>query len=259
MTTKKATTQPKEITHFQFPPVDREIFDQNYLETVVIELRYPTYLRLREKEPLEISEAIRAKFPIYDLGRRMDVTPLGTTDSQPVYTFTPRQKDPVFELSTSKILLTTKKYKSFDNFSAHIEFIVEQCLPYLDTTFFTRVGLRYINAVSGIHETGSDILDWITNDLVKPVAGGEVGSVYSMKSELTGPLREGGSYTFRYGLPPASPGMRKFVLDWDYYKENVEVGDCMDVLKAFHRVHFPFFWWALGGKAREALKNGTVY
>ena len=109
MTTKKAATQTKEITYFRFPPVDRKVFDQNYLDTVIIELRYPTYLRLREKEPLEISEAIRSKFPIYDLGRKMDMTPLGTTDSQPIYTFTPRQKDPVFELSASNISTDDKE------------------------------------------------------------------------------------------------------------------------------------------------------
>ncbi|KKZ11053.1 MAG: hypothetical protein TQ37_07780 [Candidatus Synechococcus spongiarum 15L] len=258
MTTKKAAMQTKEITYFRFPPVDRKVFDRNYLDTVAIELRYPTYLRLKEKEPLEISEAIRERFPLYDASRQMEMTPLGATTPEPVYKFSTKQKDPILDISASNIVLVTKKYKSFEDFSAHVKFFLERCMSYLDTTFFTRVGLRYINHISGIHETGNDILEWINNDLVKPVAGGEIGSVHSVKSELAGPLREGGRYTFRYGLSPSSQKTRQFVLDWDYYKEDVEVKDCMDLLKTFHKAHFPFFWWALGGKAREALKNGTI-
>ena len=103
-----------------------------------------------------------------------------------------------------------------------------------------------------------DILDWINHDLVKPVGGGVIGAISNMKNELTGPLPEEGGYTFRYGLLPSSSKDRKFILDWDYYIENVEVTDCMERLETFHHFHFPFFWWALGEKARDALQNGTA-
>lgn len=52
------------ITTFNFPEVERQVFKRNFLDTVVIELRYPTYLRLKETEPLDISESIRERFPI---------------------------------------------------------------------------------------------------------------------------------------------------------------------------------------------------
>ena len=254
----QADKKTEKIQDFQFPSVKHQIFDQNYLDTVATELRYPTYLRMKEKEPVEISEAIRDRFPLYDPGRQMEMTPLGTTDPQPVYKFTTRQKDPILEISASNIALVTKKYRSFENFSEYIEFLIEQCVPHLDTTFFTRIGLRYINTISGIHETGNDLLEWINNDLVKPVGGGEIGTVNDIKNTLTGPLKGGGSYTFRYGLSPPSQEARKFVLDWDYYSEDVEVEDCMDLLKTFHNRHFPFFWWALGDKARKGLEDGTA-
>ena len=248
----------RQITPFNFPVVERRVFDRNFLDTVVIELRYPTYLRLKEKEPLDISESIRERFPIYEPRKDIQITPLGTTDPQSIHTFTTRKKDPVVSISTSNLALTTKKYKSFEDFSSYIAFLIERVIPHVDTTFFTRVGLRYINNVSGIQQSGEDILEWINSDLVKPVAGGEIGTIGNMKNELSGPLKGEGGYTFRYGLSPPSQKTRTFVLDWDYYKEDVEVTDCMDLLKAFHHVHFPFFWWTLGEKAREALNNGTV-
>ena len=258
MTLPKVDKKNNETTYCHFPAVERMVFDSNYLETVLTELRYPTYLRLKEKEPVEISEAIRKQFPIYDSSRQMQMTPLGTTDPQPVYIFTTRRRDPVLELSASKIVLITKKYTSFESFSEYIDFLIKQCMPHLDATFFTRVGLRYINSVPGIHKTGKDLLEWINNDLVRPVGIREIGPVSDMKSSLSGPLAGGSNYTFRYGFSPMSQEARKFMLDWDYYSEDVEADNCMDLLKAFHKVHFPFFWWSLGDKAREALKDGTA-
>ena len=257
MTSAEANQHADTIQYFRFPPSERKDYDRNYLVTVAIELRYPTYLRLKETEPTEISEALRERFPRYERGSQMEMTPLGTTDPQPVYKFATRQNDPVVDISASNMVLVAKRYKSFEEFSSYVSFLIDNCVSHLATTFFTRVGLRYINNVSGFDETGSDILEWINNDLVKPVAGGEIGTVSNMTGELTGPLEGIGNYTFRYGLSPPSQEARRFVLDWDYYKEDVEVEHCMELLQNFHDAHFPFFWWALGKNAKEALENGT--
>ena len=88
-----------------------------------------------------------------------------------------------------------------------------------------------------------------------PMTGNEIGSISNMKSEMTGPLSHGAAYTFRYGLIQTPNQSRQFVLDWDYYKEDVEVTSCMDLLEEFHELHFQFFWWALGEKAKEAPKQ----
>ncbi len=250
-------SQEQHITTFSFAEVERRVFDRNFLDTVVVELRYPTYLRLNESEPRAISESIRCRFPIYELKSEMQLTPLGTTNPQPVYQFTTRQGDPILEISASRLGLVTRKYQSFENMSSHVECLIEKVVPHLDTNFFTRVGLRYINRVSQIQESGIDVLDWINSDLVLPAAGGEIGTVSNMKSELTGKLKEG-NYTFRYGLAPASSGERRsFLLDWDYYSEDIEVIKCIKLLNTFHDLHFPFFWWALGKKAKQVIENTT--
>ena len=47
-------------------------------------------------------------------------------------------------------------------------------------------------------------LNGLTTILVSPVTGGELGTINSMKNELTGRLTGGADYTFRYGFlsPP---------------------------------------------------------
>lgn len=182
----------------------------------------------------------------------MQMTPLGTTNPQPVYRFITRKKDPVLDISASSLVLTTKKYKSFEDFLSHIQFLLDRAISHVDTPFFTRVGLRYINNISGIQQNGADILEWINSDLIMPVAGRKIGAISNMKNELAGQFKEG-DYTFRYGLSPASKKARNFVLDWDYYSEDVEVKECINLLNTFHVLHFPFFWWTLGEKAKNAL------
>ena len=243
---------------FNFPKVERKVFKENFLDTVSIDLRYPTYLRLKYKDPVEISEAIRKRFPRYELHKEIEMPPFGTTEPEPIYKFATIQKDPVLSISTSKLVLSTKKYKSFEEYSSYIKFLIKEAIPHVDTTFFTRVGLRYVNKISSLQSNGNDILDWINNALVMPMTGNEIGSISNMKSEMTGPLSHGAAYTFRYGLIQTPNQSRQFVLDWDYYKEDVEVTSCMDLLEEFHELHFQFFWWALGEKAKEALNNDIV-
>ena len=258
MACNAASTTTDTIRYLSFPSVERKVFDSNFLERVIVELRYPTYLPLNDSEPTEISKAIRDRFPLYEQEKQMQMTPLGTTDPQRIYKFATRKKDPVVEISTSVMTLVTIEYKSFEILSDHLSFLLSNCIKFLETSFFTRVGLRFINHVSGIAPTGKDIRNWINKDLVYPIASAELGTVSAMRSEISGPLENGGNYTFRYGLSPPSPGPRKFVLDWDYYEEDVEVEQCNELLDRFHIAHFPFFWWALGEKAKEALENGTA-
>ena len=46
----------QDVKHLRNKGVWQRIFDRNYLDTVAIELRYPTYLRLKEKEPLNADD-----------------------------------------------------------------------------------------------------------------------------------------------------------------------------------------------------------
>ncbi len=233
------------------------MFKRNFIESAIIELRYPTYLRLKDQEPLEISESIRERFPIYNPQKQMQMTPLGSTDHQKVYTFATRQQDPVLDILASSLSLTTKRYTSFDNFLSHAGFLIENVVPHLETTFFTRVGLRYINRIDGLQPDGTDVNEWVNANLVSSITGERLGVVTNMNSELTGHFNTG-SYTFRYGILPPANSSRFFILDWDYYCEDVEVPDCISLLKSFHELHYPFFWWTLGDKAKEALLQNAA-
>lgn len=244
---------------FGFPRNDHKVFDENYLESAVVELRYPTLLRLDDSPPVGISEELRSKFPHYNPNTRFQMTAKGTTGEQPVYQFATRSQDMILEITSSTISLQVRKYKSFDDLMKYLEFVLNKCVPLLDTNFFTRIGLRFINKVAGVALNGSDIAEWINLDLTKPIGVNGIGTITHMHSQVSGSCGPYGSYLFQYGLSPeASSSSRIFILDWDYYREDVEVDACVNQLKYFHEQHRDFFWWALGKNAQEALKNGTA-
>jgi uncharacterized protein (TIGR04255 family) len=247
----------KSISYSKFPKVERKVFSHNYLDQVIIELRFPTLLSLKEREPKDIQNSIREQFPLYSPTQRMQVTPLGSTEPEPIYQFADRKGDPYIELSSSNIVLIAKHYQSFQVFEEKIEFLIERCLPFIKTDFFTRIGLRYVNNIAGIPNSLEGFNQWINPKLLSSIGGEEMGSVGDMKCEITGLLEKGGTYKFKYGLSPAQPN-RSFVLDYDYGKLDVDVDSSLETLNSFHDVHFDFFWWSLGDAAREALESGSI-
>ncbi len=243
--------------YFQFPEVPREVFDKNYLDQVIVEIRYPTYLHLKETAIPEISDKLRKDFPRYEAGETRQVTPAGVTEPEAVFSFSNRQNNFKIEVTSSRVVLSTHDYQSFENFLNNFKYVLDNCIPSLKAPFFTRIGLRFINNIKDISADGNDLADWINSDLVRPI-GTEIGSVFTMKNEITGPLECGGRYGFRYGLAPPEVKSRHFILDYDYFNEDVEADACIDLLDDYHKLHFPFFWWSLGEKAKEALRSGVA-
>lgn len=254
---EQANESEESIRYPKFPKVKRKVFSRNYLDQAIIELRFPTLLRLKEKEPAEIQDSIREQFPQYTANQRMQMTPLGSTEPEPIYRFADRKGDPHIELSSSNLVLITKRYQSFEVLEKKIKYLIERCLPFIKTDFFTRIGLRYVNNIAGIPNSFEGFNQWINPALLSAISGGEIGTVGDMKSEITGRLEKGGTYNFKYGLSPAQPN-RSFVLDYDYGKLDVDVASTLETLSSFHDLHFSFFWWSLGDAAREALESGSI-
>lgn len=253
------SAQDSDIRYLNFPEVERHVFPNNFLDLVVIELRFPTLLRLKKAEPLEIQEAIFGEFPIYQSSQTMQMTPLGTTEPEPSYEFTSRKRNYKVQLSASNLVLETRDYTSFEDFLAKVEYLIGACIPLIKTDFFTRIGLRYINKIGGLPNVRNETLKWVHPSLLGPVATNEIGTVGSMKGEIAGKIESGANYNFKYGLAPLDSGSdRTFILDYDYSRQDVEVDEVVGYLNEFHNLHLPFFWWALGKEAKGALENGSA-
>lgn len=119
--------------------------------------------------------------------------------------------------------------------------------PTVDSDFFTRLGLRYINALP-VDQKG--ISGWINPMLIAPLVAGQYGDVEHYETTVRGHC-DGGKFVFRHGL--LIPDGNRYGLDADFYAEDVEWNAVEHRLRTFNENNFRLFTWAIDEKAREYL------
>ncbi len=236
------------------PNVGSAHYKRNFIRLAVCELRFPTLFELElERPPLAFSKAVRKEYPTHDLLTNVNVNMGGVAQAN-AHAFRSKKGRWTVTLRAAALSLETSFYDSFDEFAERLAFVVKAAEGTIDSEFLTRVGLRYINAVP----CGPEVVgEWINPALVGPLAAWTYGTVNEFWQRVQGPTPVGG-FTFQHGVqvPPGSPP-REYLLDYDFFKEDVVVADTLAVVKKLHELEFSMFHWCLGPKAKEHLGPST--
>lgn len=247
-----------EVQQFlKLPPVARVKYKRNFIHTAVCELRFPTLLELEAKPPSKFQSKIRKNYPFYEPEVFEQIGGPDGISREIRYLF--RSKDHHWTISVKSFALAveTSKYLDFEDFFSKFSEILDIAKELIDSDFFTRVGLRYINRVP-IEDGKLD--GWIRSDLVLPVIGGALGTVGKFISQIHGRM-DRGQYAFRHALESidaksSTINVPTYILDMDYSKENVEFEEVAPLIKYFNETNFAFFSWCLGDKAKAYLGEG---
>jgi len=243
------------------PLEDSVRYETNYIKTAVCELRFPTLLELENTPPVKFQSALRKLYPFYNEEQSLSLNLASAPKAGKGYLFESKKRDWTITLRPNSISLETNKYTDFNDFYERFEFMLNAASNLLDTDFFTRVGLRYINSVPlpGNNMDRKDMAKWINPVLVAPLTSGELGSLKTFHCEVSGHIEDGG-YTFRHGFAPPEVNQDRnslsYMLDYDYFKNGVEFDDVFNVIKKFNRQNFNFFKWSLADESVKALGNG---
>lgn len=241
-------------TILALPDVSEVVFERNFIKTAVCELRFPTLLEFETKPPIQLQKALRKEYPHYEPQQAVSVSP-DAVNRETRYLFKSKKKVWTVSFKASAIALETSSYTNFEEFLVRFEWLVTKSQPLLDTDFFTRVGLRYIDAIP--IEDG-DLSGWIHDALVAPLTQGIYGTVEKFVQEIRG-FTDVGRYTFRHGLVDTGQDEPKvYNLDFDFYAENVQHIEVLALVRQFNQLSFRFFSWAIGPKARNRLGKATV-
>ena len=236
------------------PAVEEVEFDRNFIKTAVCELRFPTLLEFEAKPPVQLQKELRKEYPHYEPAQAVRVGPAGV-GRETQYLFKSRKKDWTVAFKASAIALETTCYTNFAEFSQRLEKLFAKSRVLLDTDFFTRVGLRYINQIP--IEDG-ELIGWVRDDLVSPLTQGVYGTVERLLQEVRG-FTEMGRYTFRHGMEgSAQEKPNVYSLDFDFYEENVPFDSVLSMVSAFNQQNYRFFRWAIGHKALSRLGKPTT-
>lgn len=237
------------------PEVKRVRYQSNFIKTAVCELRFPTLLELEMKAPTVFQAKIRKGYPFYE---RQVVDEVGGPEvSREVrYIFQSKDRNWTVTLKSFALALETSKYVDFEDFFSRFKQILDSARDIIDSDFFTRVGLRYVNWIPVEDE---DLDGWIRGDLISPLTGGVLGAPQRFSGIVQGYMEGGGQYSLRHSLRSEQVNEKTrqtYVLDFDYFSENVEVGNVPALVQGFNKINFALFSWCLGDKAKKRLGEG---
>ncbi len=244
----KKDAPEKEGAVLSLPEVSRAQFKKNFIRTAVCELRFPAILDYETKPPITLQRELRKEYPEYEKQQAFNVA--DPSEREVKHVLKSRKSDWLVTIRTYSIALQTSRYTHFSEFLERLQYLFDKSLPLLDTDFFTRVGLRYINEIR-LDAGGPP--GWINDDLIAPIVHGIYGSTDRYVQEVRGSM-ESGKFTFRHGISSLQKGKEDtYMLDFDFYNENVQARDVMPMAMEFNNEAFRFFQWAIGPKAKEIL------
>lgn len=167
-------------------------YTRSPLVEAICQLRFPTILSIDAKEPAEFQETIRHTFPRYAVKKDQPaprITGLGTPQAKveqlpPINNYTFISEDGFWKLNLTKdfISLSTLRYTSWEDFASQLDKALASFIQIYQPDAFTRVGLRYLNAVS---RKALGLNDLLWDDLIQTPYLGILGEPDVDETQVT--------------------------------------------------------------------------
>lgn len=238
------------------PAVGREHFPTTFIRTAVCELRFPVLFELEgPKPPLSFAQAVRKEYPIAERAQGIELTD-PKLEQKTHHSFRSKGGHWSIVLKSSSASLETHRYGGFEDFEERIRELIKALSTFIDSDFFTRIGIRYTNFLPYDRAT---VAEWINPALVAPLASGELGEAQAYSGQIRGAIDLGttpGGYLLQHGIQRDEGKPATYAVDMDFYAEVVDVSDSLAVINKLHTRQYDLFRWAVGPKAIEALRKG---
>lgn len=231
-------------------------YKHNFLRQAVCELRFPTLMELGDhRPPASLVKALRKEYPNLELANEVTVG-IGGTGSNNTHIFRSVKLTWSVSLKQSAISVETTAYTDYAHMRERVLRVVEAASKVIDSDFFTRIGLRYINVI----DIDSDPVDgWVNPELVAPLLSGHFSGVREYAGKLLLTASDGGCL-LQHGIilkqKHASEAMRpEYFLDIDSFRNEIPLSNTGAALDAMHAQVFDVFDWAVGPKACQHLST----
>ncbi len=250
-----------------FPDSPRVLFRNNPLEEVICQLRFPPILAIAAEVPSAFQERVRYLYPLYE---REDTAALFPKELMPIvsqlpsvgvtHKFIAEDRARFMSIAQDFIALTEFKYSRWEEFRAQTEMIEQAVREVYHPPFYSRVGLRYRNAIDK-DKVGCSEATW--DRLIQPhfagllAAGGLANNVRQSEAASVleiGPVK-GGFVLIRNGLrSPPQGGGQVYIIDADFFtQERCKTDEAFRILGEFNRLARNLFRWAITEELERAL------
>jgi uncharacterized protein (TIGR04255 family) len=236
----------------QLPKAEPVTYPKNLIDKVVCELRFPTVYGLqRGQPPVSLAAALRKSFPDHRSVDGVNVGPGGVAQDFG-FVFTDKKQRLSVSFRASAISVEASAYRSFEELIERVTFVANAAKEVIDTEFFTRVGLRYINLLPCDE---SAVGDWVNPALVAPLASRVLPNVAEYSGRIASTF-DGGGFLFQHGIGQAEGDKPRYVLDYDVWAEDVPFNSLAATMQCLHELEFRLFHWSLGKAAFAHMGPG---
>ena len=251
---------------------ERVIYAKRQLVEVICQLRFPEILKIDVSEPADFQERIRRDYPQYE--KKIEQLPPQMVNGKPVpqgtvnnYQFVSAEGQWRVSLTKGFIALSTYGYTRWEDFAQRLDRLAAFIETY-HPSWFTRVGLRYVNAFRR-EALGLDGMLW--KELITP---GFLGLMGEEDAQETAFLKHELSATFQVpggakANVKSGPGLLRkvnnrtretteekvFMLDLDLFMDSkIELGQAAPALNIVHENAGSLFRAALTDTLSDAME-----
>jgi uncharacterized protein (TIGR04255 family) len=254
------------------PKKDRVIYDNNPLQLVICQLRFPAMLRLNAEEPIDFQERIRDIYPLYSMGAEISLIPkeiidqmspqmlaqLGATAIKS-YEFVSSDKNWTLVLTRDYMALSTLKYIRWEDFRNHLSAPLQALIDLYSPSFFTRIGLRYQDLIQR-SKLGLKKVKWaalLNKSLAGELADADISD--GIEEKVSTILYRLDQYDAKakvqHGLATVENSDEIcYLIDTDLFLEGkCEVKDATNILGYFNERNRRIFQWCISKRLHEAM------
>ena len=252
---------------------ERVIYAKRQLVEVICQLRFPEILKIDVSEPADFQERIRRDYPQYE--KKIEQLPPQMVNGKPVpqgtvnnYQFISAEGQWRVSLTKGFIALSTYGYTRWEDFAQRLDRVLASFIETYHPSWFTRVGLRYVNAFRR-EALGLDGMLW--KELITPGFLGLMGEEDAqesafLKHELTATFQVPGGAKANV---KSGPGLLRkvnnrtretteekvFMLDLDLFMDSkIELGQAVPALNIVHENAGSLFRAALTDTLSDAME-----
>ncbi len=259
-----------------FPKSPREIYEENPLEEVICQFRFPAVLKISATAPADFQEAIRDDYPWYEeqaggagLPREIiDLLPSGIPvpglPRQPEYQFFTEDRGRSITLGQEFIAVAENNYQDWASFRKEIEQAERVLREIYTPSFYTHVGLRYRDVLNREkHELREIPWEKLLNPAFIGILGDGRLSGAVQESQARTLLRipdvDNGFVLIEHGLAAREQEEQPvYLIDSDFFtNKRCESHDALQSLDRFNKWGGHLFRWAAQDKLRTALRPRT--
>ncbi|RRI02378.1 TIGR04255 family protein [Mesorhizobium tamadayense] len=253
-----------------FEDSPRVIYRHSPLLSVICQVRFPTILRIESQVPSEFQDAIRSMFPIFERtqmsGIPDDLPPevarmIGIAAQQPVsYRFQTEDRLCTVSLEPGSLSLTSTNYRRWEEFTRFLNPPLEALIDTYKPSFFSRIGLRYQNAIVPTEIGLADVpwADIISSNILGELrqqrfGRGEIREAHRLLRIVSDETKEG--IFLQHGLGKVGPAQSNaYIIDIDCYSDQkAEVHDALPHLNRFNYRARRAFRWCVSDQLHSAL------